>query len=106
MTALHLRPIRKRKRPNWLQINPKRANYDQVQTVRKQFQIEKGGTMAVHQPTAQRNNIVVKRCLASTPTRLNHVRLHVPGKGQEVHIHFTPTRWPRHSVHKRTDNHL
>ncbi|OON15611.1 hypothetical protein X801_08582 [Opisthorchis viverrini] len=43
MTAPHslqLKPSRKRKRPNWLQVNPKKKNYDQIQAVRKQVEFD------------------------------------------------------------------
>ncbi|KAG5445650.1 hypothetical protein CSKR_203280 [Clonorchis sinensis] len=86
MTAPHslqLRPNRKRKRPNWLQVNPKRKNYDQIQAVRRQLQIERGGNTAAHRSTEQWNNHVVKQRRVSMPTRQNHVRFHhVPEKGQ------------------------
>ncbi|TGZ69584.1 hypothetical protein CRM22_003658 [Opisthorchis felineus] len=97
MTASHslqIGPNRKRKRPSWLQVNPKRKNDDQIQAVRKQLQIGKGVNTAAHQPSVQRNNRVVKQCRTSTPTRRNHVRFHhvqASSKVKIVHMHFTPT---------------
>ncbi|KAG5443775.1 hypothetical protein CSKR_112232 [Clonorchis sinensis] len=72
-----LRPTGKRKRSGWLQVNPKRKNYDQIRAVRKQFQFEKRGNAAEHQPNAKPNNHVVKQCRTGTTPRLNQVRFHL-----------------------------